>query len=425
MDGTVDETRHVILVDVADRVAVVTLNRPESRNALNPALNAALPDAIASCDARDDVDAIVLTGADPAFCAGVDLKALTTDSEVRHIVSNEQELIRPFPETTKPVIGAINGAAVTGGFEVALTCDFLVASERARFADTHARVGIMPGWGLTVLLAEAVGHRRAREMSVTGNFVDAPTALAWGLVNHVVPHEELLPFCRQLATDIVSNDQPGVRNVLATYREQERSTDHDTRRIELRALARVARDRERTSPTKWRVGATRSWSVVASNRAEAMAVTPFRIAVADADLDGLHAAICPHAVARPGRRRRLGLRHRARVPAGARRVLVRAASTGVRRRRSLNAVPQFRAELDAPGFERFGRALRAPAAASDRPRSRSYSPTGGRARTSSTTTSSARLATPARTAAIPPTPFTSSCRRSPATDSPTSRADAA
>jgi enoyl-CoA hydratase/carnithine racemase len=85
-----------------------------------------------------------------------------------------------------------------------------------------------------VLLAEAIGHRRAREMSVTGNFIDAPTALAWGLVNHVVPHDELLPFCRRLGTDIVSNDQPGVRNVLATYREQERATDHDTRHIELR-----------------------------------------------------------------------------------------------------------------------------------------------------------------------------------------------
>ena len=105
---------------------------------------------------------------------------------------------------------------------------------RIAVADAHARVGIMPGWGLTVLLAEAIGHRRAREMSVTGNFVDASTALSWGLVNHVVPHEELLPFCRQLATDVVSNDQPGVRNVLATYHEQERSRDHDTRRIELR-----------------------------------------------------------------------------------------------------------------------------------------------------------------------------------------------
>jgi enoyl-CoA hydratase/carnithine racemase len=228
-------TDDVILVDVADRIAVVTLNRPEARNALNPTLTAALPEAIAACDARDDVDAIVLTGADPAFCAGVDLKALSTDSEVRHVVASDvDELIRPFPETTKPVIGAINGAAVTGGFEVALTCDFLVASERARFADTHARVGIMPGWGLTVLLAEAIGQRRAREMSVTGNFLDAQTALTWGLVNHVAPHEEMLPFARQLALDIVSNDQPGVRNVLATYREEERTTDFDTRRIELR-----------------------------------------------------------------------------------------------------------------------------------------------------------------------------------------------
>src|SRR3954447_12170236 len=226
-------TDDVILVDMADRVAVVTLNRPEARNALDPSLTAALPAAIAECDRRDDVDAIVLTGADPAFCAGVDLKSLSTDSEVRHVVaSGDDELIRPFPETTKPVIGAINGAAVTGGFEVALTCDFLVASERARFADTHARVGIMPGWGLTVLLAEAVGQRRAKEMSVTGNFVDAPTALAWGLVNHVVPHDELLPFCRGLARDSVSIDQVAVRRMLQTYDEVTATTVDEGWQIE-------------------------------------------------------------------------------------------------------------------------------------------------------------------------------------------------
>src|SRR5215218_7275031 len=224
----------VVLIEVSDRVAVVTLNRPESRNALNPELTAALPEAIAACDARDDVDAIVLTGADPAFCAGVDLKALSSDADVDQVVRTDEEINRPFPQTAKPVIGAINGAAVTGGFEVALACDFLVASERARFADTHARVGIMPGWGLTVLLAEAVGRRRAREMSVTGNFLDAATALTWGLVNHVVSHEELLPFTRQLALDVASNDAAGVRNVLATYRAQESSADQETRRIELR-----------------------------------------------------------------------------------------------------------------------------------------------------------------------------------------------
>ena len=100
---------------------------------------------------------------------------------------------------------------------MALACDFLVASERARFADTHARVGIMPGWGLTVLLPAAIGVRRAKELSTTGNFLDAATALAWGLVNHVVPHDELLPFCRQLGHDIASIDPVAVRRMLQTY----------------------------------------------------------------------------------------------------------------------------------------------------------------------------------------------------------------
>ena len=103
------------------------------------------------------------------------------------------------------------------GFELALSCDLLVASDRARFADTHARVGVMPGWGLTVLLPQAVGIRRAREMSLTGNFMTADEALRVGLVNHVVDHDELLPFTRRLAADIVGNDQPGVRRILATY----------------------------------------------------------------------------------------------------------------------------------------------------------------------------------------------------------------
>jgi enoyl-CoA hydratase len=115
------------------------------------------------------------------------------------------------------VIGAVNGVAITGGFELALACDFLVASERARFADTHARVGIMPGWGLTVLLPEAVGVRRAKELSTTGNFLDAGTALAWGLVNHVVPHEELLPTAQRLAADIAGVDRRAVRRMLRTY----------------------------------------------------------------------------------------------------------------------------------------------------------------------------------------------------------------
>ena len=123
----------------------------------------------------------------------------------------------PFPERTKPLIGAINGVAVTGGLELALACDFLIASDRAQFADTHARVGVMPGWGLSVLLPQAIGVRRSREMSLTGNYVGAELAASWGLVNRVVPHEDLIGTVLELAADIRSNNQQGVRQMLQTY----------------------------------------------------------------------------------------------------------------------------------------------------------------------------------------------------------------
>ena len=219
----------VVIVEVAERVATVTLNRPAARNALNRAVRRALPTAISACEADDAVDVIILTGADPAFCAGVDLKEFGSgetvaagegfaDSGVRDS-EGRLPMRGALPARTKLLIGAVNGVAVTGGFEVALACDFLIASDRARFADTHARVGVMPGWGLTVLLAQRIGVARAREMSVTGDFIDAQQAYEWGLVNHVVPHDQLLPFCRKLAADSITIDQRAVRRMLATYAE--------------------------------------------------------------------------------------------------------------------------------------------------------------------------------------------------------------
>jgi enoyl-CoA hydratase len=226
----------VLLLDVTDRVATVTLNRPEARNALSSELRRAIHRTLRDLDADEGVDVVILTGADPAFCAGLDLKELAAGSGTSRdaLVADERapQDRGPFPRMSKPVIGAINGPAITGGFELALNCDLLVASERAAFADTHARVGIMPGWGLTVLLPQAVGVRRARELSATGNFLDAPTALAWGLVNHVVPHDDLLPTCRRLAADVVSNDQRAVRRVLATYAEGSLLTAGDAWQVE-------------------------------------------------------------------------------------------------------------------------------------------------------------------------------------------------
>ena len=207
----------VVLTDVTDRIGTVTLHRPDARNALNRDLRAALPRALRAMDDDDGVDVIILTGTDPAFCAGLDLKELGSRPRNEGPVDGDPVVQGPWPELTKPVIGAINGVAITGGFELALNCSFLIASERARFADTHARVGVMPGWGLTVLLPQAVGVRKAREMSLTGNFLTAEEALQLGLVNHVVAHDELLPFTRSIAADIVGNDQAGVRRMLETY----------------------------------------------------------------------------------------------------------------------------------------------------------------------------------------------------------------
>ena len=241
-----------VLVDVADGVATITINRPEARNALNRAVRSALPKAVSACEADDAVDVMILTGTDPAFSAGVDLKEIGAGAaagddlrsgpadgapaEVIDMGGRNEEGRLPWrgalPPRTKLLIGAINGVAVTGGFELALGCDFLIASDRARFADTHARVGVMPGWGLTVLLPQRVGVARAREMSVTGNFIDGQQAYEWGLVNHVVPHDELLPYCRQLAADCRTIDQLAVRRMLATYDENSLTTTGEAWQIE-------------------------------------------------------------------------------------------------------------------------------------------------------------------------------------------------
>lgn len=223
----------IVIVDVADRIATVMLNRPEARNALDGELIDTLRARLGECDASDDVDVMILTGVDPVFCAGLDLAYLAERMQRESGPDPVEFPDHPVPTHSKPIIGAINGAAVTGGLEVALGCDFLVASEKARFADTHARVGVVPGWRMSVELPEAIGYRRAKEMSASGNFVDAQTALSWGLVNHVVPHEDLLPFCRKLGADIASNDAATARAILATYDDERETVDGPRAAMEL------------------------------------------------------------------------------------------------------------------------------------------------------------------------------------------------
>ena len=201
-----------------DGVAVVTLNRPEAMNALSKALRAALQTAIAEMDADPEVKVIVLTGAgERAFTAGLDLKELSTDPlgmGAANTTDPAQNPARAVLACTKPIIGAINGVAITGGFEVALACDVLICSTNARFADTHARVGITPGWGLSQKLSRCIGPYRAKELSLTGNFLDAATAYEWGLVNRVVAPEELMPAALKLAAQMADIDA----DMLVTYK---------------------------------------------------------------------------------------------------------------------------------------------------------------------------------------------------------------
>jgi enoyl-CoA hydratase/carnithine racemase len=209
----------IVNVNVTDGVGTITLNRPEARNALSGEMSELIDAAVVDLDTRDDVGAIILTGTDPAFCAGFDLRALST--ELRSVQQQRQKSplkhLGLMPEHDTPIIGAINGAAVTGGLELAMACDFLLASDRARFADTHARVGAMPGGGMTIRLPQLIGIDRARRMTFTGDFIDARTAYEWGLVAEVVPHESLMDRARAMAATIAALPAENVREVRRMY----------------------------------------------------------------------------------------------------------------------------------------------------------------------------------------------------------------
>jgi enoyl-CoA hydratase len=198
-------TESLVLTERRDGVTILTLNRPEALNALSSGLRAALATALGELAADDDTGVIILTGAGRAFTVGLDLKELGGEVAPEQ-TSASIDLGRAMAAVQKPIIGAINGFAITGGFELALMCDFLIASPTARFADTHARVGVVPGWGLSQRLPRLIGINRAKELSLTGNYLDAEQALAWGLVNRVVPADELLSVAVSLARDILSTE---------------------------------------------------------------------------------------------------------------------------------------------------------------------------------------------------------------------------
>jgi enoyl-CoA hydratase len=208
----------LVLCEDRGAVRVLTMNRPEARNALNIDLISALYAALIDADRDASVRAVVLTGADPAFCAGLDLKQAQRDGSAYFERLHAENCITKVAQLSKPVLGAINGAAITGGMEMALGCDFLVASDQAVFADTHARVGILPGGGMTARLPQLVGAGMARRLSMTGEVIDAARAEAMGLVTEVIAHEQLLNRTVELATQICEVAAPIMQGLKAIYR---------------------------------------------------------------------------------------------------------------------------------------------------------------------------------------------------------------
>jgi enoyl-CoA hydratase len=198
----------------------VTLDAPERRNALDLATMRTMVDVLREADADDAVRVVVLTGTDPAFCAGLDLQAVEAgELDLEEVEALDADPWRTLQELGTPTVAAVNGAAVTGGLELVLCCDIAIASERARFADTHARVGIHPSGGLSVLLPRAVGMRDALAMSLTGRFVPADEARAIGLVAAVVPHADLGAATDATADAIAGCDPAIVAALRSTYRE--------------------------------------------------------------------------------------------------------------------------------------------------------------------------------------------------------------
>jgi enoyl-CoA hydratase/carnithine racemase len=207
----------LVLLKDRDAVRVLTMNRPEARNALSTGLISALHAALIDADRDTSVRAVVLTGADPAFCAGLDLKQAQRDGSAYFERLHAENCITKVAQLCTPVVGAINGAAITGGMEMALGCDFLVASDRAVFADTHARVGILPGAGMTARLPHLVGAGMARRLSMTSEVIDAAPAEKMGLVTEVVTHPQPLDRTVELATQICEVAAPIMQDLKAIY----------------------------------------------------------------------------------------------------------------------------------------------------------------------------------------------------------------
>lgn len=193
-----------ILVTREDRVAIITLNRPDVLNALNLQLMEELVDALDTLDRDEAIRCIILTGNDRAFAAGADIREMAEASPVELLLRNQFARWDRIRRVSKPLIAAVSGYALGGGCELAMHCDIIIASETARFGQPEINLGIMPGAGGTQRLTRTIGKYRAMEAVLTGRMITAREAEAWGLVNRVVPVELYLEEAKRVAREIAA-----------------------------------------------------------------------------------------------------------------------------------------------------------------------------------------------------------------------------
>ncbi len=206
-----------LLFEVEDGIATLTMNRPEKLNAFTNEMLAGLVAALDDCDEREDVRVVILTGAGRGFCSGGDIGGMGAESDCRPHVTKSRiwGAVQAFPKRAarfeKPLIAAVNGAAIGGGMDLALACDIRIAGKSARFAETYAKIGLLPGGGGAYFLPRLVGKARALELLWTAEFLDAAAALEIGLVNHVFPDDRLMAEAVKLAARIAAMPPLSVR----------------------------------------------------------------------------------------------------------------------------------------------------------------------------------------------------------------------
>ncbi|MFD2894460.1 enoyl-CoA hydratase/isomerase family protein [Sphingobacterium arenae] len=202
------------LLEIKNKTAYITVNRPDKLNALNTLVLKELAEILTRLKVDDDVRGIILTGVgDKAFVAGADIKEFQkfSSAEARQLSkSGQEEVMDELYTFPKPVLAAINGFALGGGLELAMACHIRLASEQAKMGLPEVSLGIIPGYGGTQRLPQLVGRGKALEMIMTGEMIDAQDALQWGLVNQVVSSEELIPTCERLLEKIYQRSQKAI-----------------------------------------------------------------------------------------------------------------------------------------------------------------------------------------------------------------------